>query len=49
MLAQEAEVQHVEAFSDEPRSYQEAINSSGQDLWEKTMRNEMSSLKANNI
>ena len=48
MLAQKEEVRHVEAFGDEPCSYQEAINSSEQDLWEKAMRDKMSSLKANN-
>ena len=32
MLAQKEEVRHVEAFDDEPRSYQEAINSSEQDM-----------------
>ena len=48
MLAQEEEVQHVKASGDEPRSYQKAINSSEQDLWVETMREKMSSLKANN-
>ena len=32
MLAQKKEVQHADASGDEPRSYQEAINSSKQDL-----------------
>ena len=48
MLAQEKEVRHVKASGDEPCSYQEAINSSKQDLWEEAMRDEMLSLKANN-
>ena len=48
MLAQEKEIQHVEASGDEPCSYQEAINSLQRDLWEKAIRNEMLSLKANN-
>ena len=48
MLAQEEEIQHVKASSDEPRSYQEAINSSEQDLWEEAMRDEMLPFKANN-
>ena len=48
MLAQEEKIQHVEASGDEPRSYQEAINSSERDLWEEAMRDEMLSLKANN-
>ena len=32
MLTQEEEVQHADAFGDEPRFYQEAINSSEQSL-----------------
>ena len=41
MLAQEEKVQHVKASGDEPRSYQEAINSLKQDLWEEVMRDEI--------
>ena len=48
MLAQEEEIRPVKASDDEPRSYQEAINSSEQDLWEEAMRDKMLSLKANN-
>ena len=48
MLAQKEEVQHVEAFGDEPCSYQEAINSSKQDLWKEAIKDKILSLKANN-
>ena len=48
MLTQEEEVQHADAFGDKPRSYQEAISSSEQLLWEEAMKEEMSSFLANN-
>ena len=48
MLIQEEEVRHANASDDEPRSYQEAMNSSEQSLWEKAIKEEMSSLVANN-
>ena len=48
MLAQEEEVRYVKASGNELRSYQETINSLEQDLWEKVIRDEMLSLKANN-
>ena len=48
MLVQEEEVRDAEAFDDESRSYQEAMNSSAKLLWIEAMREKMSSLKANN-
>ena len=48
MLAQGEEIRHVETSGDEPHSYQEAINSSDQDLWEETIKGKMLSLKVNN-
>ena len=48
MLAQEEKVRDAEAFGDKPRSYQETENSSEKSLLIEAMREEMSSLKANN-
>ena len=48
MLIQEEEVRHANASDDEPRSYQEAMNSLEQSLWEKAIKEKMSSLVANN-
>ena len=48
MLIQEKEVQHAGASGDEPRSYQEAMNSSEQSLWEEAIKEKMSLFVANN-